>query len=61
MNELMRESGWLVAADEAVTTADDARRVCDAGAGQVINIKLMKGEFSLDWKSPRSPRSAASR
>ena len=43
MRELARESGWLVAADEAVTTADDARRVADAGAGQVINIKLMKG------------------
>lgn len=43
MRDLARESGWLVAADEAVTTADDARRVCEAGAGQVINIKLMKG------------------
>ena len=39
---LIAESGWLVAADESVTSADDARRVADAGAAQVINIKLMK-------------------
>jgi len=39
---LRRESGWLVAADESVTTADDARRVIAAGAADVINIKLMK-------------------
>ena len=40
---LMAESGWLVAADETVTTADDARRVVAERAAQVINIKLMKG------------------
>ena len=39
---LIAESGWLVAADESVTSAADARRVADAGAAQVINIKLMK-------------------
>lgn len=39
---LRRESGWWVAADESVTTADDARRVVTAGAADVINIKLMK-------------------
>jgi len=39
---LRRESGWWVAADESVTTADDARRVIAAGAADVINIKLMK-------------------
>ena len=39
---LMAESGWLVAADETVTTADDARRVVVERAAQVINIKLMK-------------------
>ena len=39
---LIAESGWLVAADESVTSADDARRVADARAAQVINIKLMK-------------------
>jgi L-alanine-DL-glutamate epimerase-like enolase superfamily enzyme len=36
------ESGWLIAADESVTTAADAVRVAQAGAAQVINIKLMK-------------------
>lgn len=36
------ESGWLVAADETVTTAADARRVVSAKSAQVINIKLMK-------------------
>jgi L-alanine-DL-glutamate epimerase-like enolase superfamily enzyme len=39
---LMAESGWLVAADESVTSADDARRVVRERAAQVINIKLMK-------------------
>jgi L-Ala-D/L-Glu epimerase len=39
---LAAESGWLVAADESVTTAADALRVAQAGAAQVINIKLMK-------------------
>ncbi len=40
---LGEESGWLVAADETVTTANDARRVVAARSAQVINIKLMKG------------------
>lgn len=39
---LAEESGWLVAADESVTTAADARRVVATRAAQVINIKLMK-------------------
>jgi L-alanine-DL-glutamate epimerase-like enolase superfamily enzyme len=39
---LMAESGWLVAADETVTTAADARRVVAERAAHVINIKLMK-------------------
>jgi L-Ala-D/L-Glu epimerase len=39
---LHEESGWLVAADESVSTAEDARRVAAARAAQVINIKLMK-------------------
>lgn len=42
MRALREESGWLVAADESVTTADDARRIADAGAADVLNIKLMK-------------------
>ena len=36
------ESGWLVAADESVTSAADARRVAAARAAGVVNIKLMK-------------------
>lgn len=36
------ESGWPVAADESVSTVADALRVAQAGAAQVINIKLMK-------------------
>jgi L-alanine-DL-glutamate epimerase-like enolase superfamily enzyme len=36
------ESGWPVAADESVHTAADVARVVQAGAAQVINIKLMK-------------------
>ena len=41
-NALSAESGWLVAADESVTSAADARRVVAERAAQVINIKLMK-------------------
>lgn len=40
---LGEESGWLVAADESVTSADDARRVVAERAAGAINIKLMKG------------------
>jgi L-Ala-D/L-Glu epimerase len=39
---LRRETGWLVAADESVTSAEDAERVAAAGAADVLNIKLMK-------------------
>ena len=39
---LVAECGWLIAADESVTSADDARRVAETHAAQVINIKLMK-------------------
>ena len=39
---LIAESGWLVAADETVTSAADARRVVAERSAQVINIKLMK-------------------
>jgi L-alanine-DL-glutamate epimerase-like enolase superfamily enzyme len=37
------ESGWRVAADESVTSADDAERIAQEGAAHVLNIKLMKG------------------
>lgn len=42
MRALGEESGWLVAADESVCSAQDVRRVAQAKAAQVINIKLMK-------------------
>ncbi len=42
MRALAGESGWRVAADESVSTAAEARLVADAGAAQVINVKLMK-------------------
>jgi L-alanine-DL-glutamate epimerase-like enolase superfamily enzyme len=42
MRALGAESGWLVAADESVTSAADATRVVTARAAGVINIKLMK-------------------
>ncbi|MBL9199915.1 MAG: hypothetical protein JNL39_05375 [Opitutaceae bacterium] len=42
LRALREESGWLVAADEAVTSAADATRIADAQAADVLNIKLMK-------------------
>jgi L-alanine-DL-glutamate epimerase-like enolase superfamily enzyme len=42
MKALHAESGWTVAADEAVSTRADAELVVATGAAQVINIKLMK-------------------
>jgi L-alanine-DL-glutamate epimerase-like enolase superfamily enzyme len=42
MRLLGEESGWAVAADEGVATAEDVRRLADHGAAQVVNIKLMK-------------------
>ncbi|MEI6105800.1 MAG: dipeptide epimerase [Opitutae bacterium] len=42
MCALREESGWLVAADESVCSADDVHRIVQAQAAQVVNIKLMK-------------------
>lgn len=42
MRALRDESGWLVAADESVTSAEDAVRIAEALAADVFNIKLMK-------------------
>lgn len=47
MRALRLESGWLVAADESVTTAEEARHVAQAGAADVINIKLMKSGVAV--------------
>jgi L-alanine-DL-glutamate epimerase-like enolase superfamily enzyme len=43
LHALRVESGWLVAADESVTTAGDATRLAEEKAVDVFNIKLMKG------------------
>ena len=43
LRALGEESGWLVAADESVTTPEDAARLAEANAVSVFNIKLMKG------------------
>lgn len=42
LRALRVESGWLVAADESVTSPEDARRLAALGAVDVFNIKLMK-------------------
>lgn len=42
MKALHEESGWTVAADEAVSSRADAELVVTTRAAQVINIKLMK-------------------
>jgi L-Ala-D/L-Glu epimerase / N-acetyl-D-glutamate racemase len=42
MRLLGAESGWAVAADESVATAEDAARAAAARAATVFNIKLMK-------------------
>jgi L-alanine-DL-glutamate epimerase-like enolase superfamily enzyme len=42
LRALGAESGWLVAADESVTSPDDATRLAEARAVHVFNIKLMK-------------------
>ena len=39
---LGEESGWVVAADESVTSRAEAEQVVKERAAQVINIKLMK-------------------
>lgn len=40
-------SGWRVAADEAACTVDDVARLAEAGAAQVVNIKLMKAGIAV--------------
>lgn len=42
MRELGTKSGVRVAADESVSTPEEANRIADTGAAQVLNIKLMK-------------------
>lgn len=42
MSALRKRVATPVAADESVLTADDARRVVEQGAADVINLKIMK-------------------
>ena len=42
LKALSEETGWLVAADESVTSIDDALRLAETRAVDVFNIKLMK-------------------
>lgn len=42
MRALGADSGWIVAADESVSSVSDAHLIADAGAAHVLNIKLMK-------------------
>ncbi len=42
MKALGEESGWPVAADEAVCSGADAEKIAQAKAAQFLNIKLMK-------------------
>ncbi len=58
MRALHEESGWMVAADEAVSSAADAKDVVAARAAQVINIKLMKGGLAVAEAIVRVAREA---
>jgi L-Ala-D/L-Glu epimerase / N-acetyl-D-glutamate racemase len=42
MAALRAEGGVAIAADESVFTEADARRVIDAGAADIVNLKIMK-------------------
>lgn len=47
MKALGEESGWPVAADEAVCSGADAQKIADARAAQFLNIKLMKAGLAV--------------
>jgi L-alanine-DL-glutamate epimerase-like enolase superfamily enzyme len=44
--EVTRSCGLRVAADESCASADDARRIAEAGAAHVVNVKPMKAGFA---------------
>lgn len=46
MARVQREGSVPVAADESAVTGADVKKIADAGAAQVINIKLMKSGLS---------------
>lgn len=55
---LRRESGWLVAADESVSTPDDVTRLVAAGAADVVNLKLMKAGIAAAFDTALAARRA---
>jgi L-alanine-DL-glutamate epimerase-like enolase superfamily enzyme len=58
MCALRQESGWLVAADESVCSADDVHRIVQAQAAQVVNIKLMKAGIATAFDIVAAARPA---
>lgn len=58
MRELGRQSGWRVAADEAVATVDDVERIAREQAAQVVNIKLMKAGIATALEVAHAARAA---
>jgi L-Ala-D/L-Glu epimerase len=58
MRALGEETGWTVAADECVATADEARLAVRARAARVFNIKLMKAGVAEALKVASIARAA---
>jgi L-alanine-DL-glutamate epimerase-like enolase superfamily enzyme len=58
MRLLGAETGWTVAADESVATAEDARRLVGHGAAGVVNVKLMKAGIAEALEVVRVVRGA---
>ena len=55
---LRHETGWLVAADESVSTPDDVARLVAAGAADVVNLKLMKAGVAAAFDTAIAARAA---
>ena len=55
---LRQETGWLVAADESVSTPDDVARLVAAGAADVVNLKLMKAGVAAAFDTAVAARAA---
>ncbi len=58
MAELRALSPAPIAADESVYTLADARRVVDAGAADVVNLKIMKSGLAQTIEIARAVRAA---
>ncbi|HVW21633.1 MAG TPA: enolase C-terminal domain-like protein [Opitutaceae bacterium] len=61
MRALGAETGWLIGADESVSTAGEARLVIEQGAAGVINVKLMKRGIAEAEEIVRLARAAGIR